>query len=48
MARESMDDVRRQRDEAVAEAQRLRDRLTKLEALLDTVQGILNRARGAQ
>lgn len=46
MARETLDDLRRQRDEAQSELARVRDRLLKLEALLDTALAILNRARG--
>jgi hypothetical protein len=46
MARETLEDVRRQRDEARDELARVRDRLLKLEALLDTALAILNRARG--
>jgi hypothetical protein len=46
MARETMTDVKAQRDDALAELAVLRAKLAHLETLLDTVLSILQRARG--
>lgn len=46
MARETLADVRAERDALRDELQRERERFLKLEALIDTIHTLLQRARG--
>lgn len=46
MPRETMSDLKAERDELRDELQRERERFLKLEALVDTIHTLLRRARG--